>query len=95
LERFMTHMSKLADVEYQALSDLLYSLPDPSSYTEFQHFLRIGCSLSFTAGHDEQGRFASAYFHHFNGYAYHIPCICFVYTINIHEYNDNVLSKFV
>jgi hypothetical protein len=33
LERFMTHMSKLADVEYQALSDLLDSLPDPSSYT--------------------------------------------------------------
>ena len=26
-------MSKLADVEYQALSDLLDSLPDPSSYT--------------------------------------------------------------
>ncbi len=33
LERFMTHMSKLADVEYQALSDLLGSLPDPSSFT--------------------------------------------------------------
>ena len=29
----MTHMSKLAEVEYQALSDLLDSLPDPSSYT--------------------------------------------------------------
>ncbi len=33
LERFMSHMSKLADVEYQALSDLLDSLPDPSSFT--------------------------------------------------------------
>jgi hypothetical protein len=33
LERFMSNMSKLADVEYQALSDLLGSLPDPSSYT--------------------------------------------------------------
>jgi hypothetical protein len=33
LERFMTHMSKQADVEYQALSDLLDSLPDPSSFT--------------------------------------------------------------
>ncbi len=33
LERFMSNMSKLADVEYQALSDLLDSLPDPSSYT--------------------------------------------------------------
>ncbi len=33
LERFMTNMSKLADVEYQALSDLLDSLPDPSSFT--------------------------------------------------------------
>ncbi len=33
LERFMPNMSKLADVEYQALSDLLDSLPDPSSYT--------------------------------------------------------------
>jgi hypothetical protein len=33
LERFMTHMSKLADVEYQALSDLLDSLPDPLSFT--------------------------------------------------------------
>ena len=33
LERFMTHMSKLADVEYKALSDLLDSLPDPSSFT--------------------------------------------------------------
>ncbi len=33
LERFMTHMSKLADVEYQALSDLLDSLPDPWSFT--------------------------------------------------------------
>ncbi len=33
LERFMSSMSKLADVEYQALSDLLDSLPDPSSYT--------------------------------------------------------------
>ncbi len=32
LERFMTHMSKQADVEYQALSDLLDSLPDPSSF---------------------------------------------------------------
>ena len=29
----MSNMSKLADVEYQALSDLLDSLPDPSSYT--------------------------------------------------------------
>ncbi len=29
----MTHMSKQADVEYQALSDLLNSLPDPSSFT--------------------------------------------------------------
>jgi hypothetical protein len=37
LERFMTHMSKLADVEYQALSDLLGSLPDPSSYTPGHH----------------------------------------------------------
>ncbi len=37
LERFMSNylpnMSKLADVEYQALSDLLDSLPDHSSYT--------------------------------------------------------------
>jgi hypothetical protein len=35
LERFMTDMSKLADVEYQALSDLLdsLSLPDPSRFT--------------------------------------------------------------
>jgi hypothetical protein len=32
---------------------------------------------------------------HFNGYAYHILCICFVYTINIHEYNDHILSKFI
>ncbi len=29
----MSNMSKLADVEYQALSDLLDSLPGPSSYT--------------------------------------------------------------
>ncbi len=33
LERFMSNMSKLADDEYQSLSDLLDSLPDPSSYT--------------------------------------------------------------
>ena len=33
MDRFMTQMSKLADVEYQALSDLLDSLPDPLSYT--------------------------------------------------------------
>ena len=33
LERSMSNMSKLADVEYQALSDLLDSLSDPSSYT--------------------------------------------------------------
>jgi hypothetical protein len=33
LERFMSNMSKLADVEYQVLSDLLDSLPDPSRYT--------------------------------------------------------------
>jgi hypothetical protein len=33
MDTFMTQMSKLADVEYQALSDLLDSLPDPSSYT--------------------------------------------------------------
>jgi hypothetical protein len=33
LERFMSNMSKLADVEYQALCDFLDSLPDPSSYT--------------------------------------------------------------
>ncbi len=33
LERFMSNMSKLADYEYQSLSDLLDSLPDPSSYT--------------------------------------------------------------
>ncbi len=32
-ERFMSNMSKLADDEYQSLSDLLDSLPDPSSYT--------------------------------------------------------------
>ncbi len=33
LERFMLNMSKLADDEYRTLSDLLDSLPDPSSYT--------------------------------------------------------------
>ena len=33
LERFMLNMSKLADNEYGSLSDLLDSLPDPSSYT--------------------------------------------------------------
>jgi hypothetical protein len=33
LERFMSNISKLADDEYQSLSDLLDSLPDPSSYT--------------------------------------------------------------
>ena len=33
LERFMSNMSKLADDEYQSLSDLLDSLPDPSSNT--------------------------------------------------------------
>jgi hypothetical protein len=33
LERFMLNMSKLADDEYRSLSDLLCSLPDPSSYT--------------------------------------------------------------
>jgi len=33
LERFISNMSKLADDEYQSLSDLLDSLPDPSSYT--------------------------------------------------------------
>ncbi len=32
LERFMSNMSKLADDEYRSLSDLLDSLPDPSSY---------------------------------------------------------------
>ncbi len=32
LERFTTNKSKLADVKCQALSDLLDSLPDPSSY---------------------------------------------------------------
>jgi hypothetical protein len=30
LERFMSNMSKLVDDEYQSLSDLLDSLPDPS-----------------------------------------------------------------
>jgi hypothetical protein len=33
LDRFMSNMSKLADDEYQALSALLDSLPDPSSNT--------------------------------------------------------------
>jgi hypothetical protein len=33
LERFMSNMSKLADDEYRSLSDLLDSLPDPSSYS--------------------------------------------------------------
>ncbi len=33
LERFMLNMSKLEDNEYGSLSDLLDSLPDPSSYT--------------------------------------------------------------
>jgi hypothetical protein len=33
LEKFMLNMSKLADDEYRSLSDLLDSLPDPSSYT--------------------------------------------------------------
>jgi hypothetical protein len=33
LERFMSNMSKLANDEYRSLSDLLYSLPDPSSNT--------------------------------------------------------------
>jgi hypothetical protein len=33
LERFMSNVSQLADAEYQAISDLLDSLPDPSSYT--------------------------------------------------------------
>ena len=33
LERFMSNMSTLADDEYRLLSDLLDSLPDPSSYT--------------------------------------------------------------
>ncbi len=33
LERFMLNMSKLADDAYRSLSDLLDSLPDPSSYT--------------------------------------------------------------
>ena len=33
LERFMSNMSKQADDEYQSLSDLLDSLPDPSSNT--------------------------------------------------------------
>ncbi len=33
LEKIMSNMSKLADDEYQSLSDLLDSLPDPSSYT--------------------------------------------------------------
>ena len=33
LERFMSNMSKLADDEYQSLSVLLDSLPDPSSFS--------------------------------------------------------------
>jgi hypothetical protein len=32
---------------------------------------------------------------HFDGYAYHILCICCVYTTHIHGYNDSILSKFV
>jgi hypothetical protein len=31
---------------------------------------------------------------HFNGYAYHILCICFVYTTHIHKYNNNILLIF-
>ena len=41
LERFMSNMSKLADDEYQALSDLLDSLPDPSSYTTAKTIQRL------------------------------------------------------
>ena len=33
LERFMSQMSKQADLEYRSLSALLDSLPDPSSFT--------------------------------------------------------------
>ena len=41
LERFMSNMSNLADDEYQALSDLLDSLPDPSSYTTAKTIQRL------------------------------------------------------
>ena len=46
LERFMT---KQADVEYQALSDLLDSLPDPSSFTTAK-------SMTAAAARDVGGR---------------------------------------
>ncbi len=41
LERFMSNMSKLADDEYQSLSDLLNSLSDPSSYTTAKTIQRL------------------------------------------------------
>ena len=48
-------------------------------WQKFQHCLRIGCALSYSAGHDEQGQFASAYF----GEVSH-QCIC-VYVAYIKD----------
>ena len=43
LERFMSNMSKLADVEYQALSDLLDSLPESGPF-QLYHCQNHDCS---------------------------------------------------
>ncbi len=127
LERFMTHMSKLADVDYpgQALSEKAHSIlhkvreivmwgwSENTSCQGPEHAhidiiksvahsanFSISCelgvrypSLRAMMNRDDLHLRTSVRFQ-INGYAYHILCICFVYTTHIRKYNNNILLIF-
>ena len=80
LERFMSNMSKLADDEYQSLSDLLDSLPDPSSYTTAKTIQRL-LNQDGTARDrcKDRVRFWWQILCLYFIYAWHILCIYYVY----------------
>ena len=83
LERFMSNMSKLADDEYQSLSDLLDSLPDPSSYTTAKTIQRLLNQDGTARDRCKDRNVFDGKYYVYTSYMHDIYC---VYTMYIKEF---------
>ena len=86
LERFMSNMSKLADDEYQSLSDLLDSLPDPSSYTTAKTMTAAAAREIKMEQHVTGARTGYVFDGKYYVYTSYMHDIYYVYTMYIKEF---------